>query len=61
MVKASELSQPNNSVIKAVPMATVGSSLSHKIKIGEKNTAPPIPDDIAMVAIHIEIGNIYQY
>jgi hypothetical protein len=44
-----------------MPTATEGSSLSHKRKIGEKNTAPPMPLAIANVATAIEMGNRYQY
>jgi|GEM_PF-2534285 hypothetical protein len=52
--------KPNNSVIRAVPIATTGSSFNTNINNGEKKTAPPIPLDIAMVAMRIEIGNKYQ-
>ncbi|GAA3649697.1 hypothetical protein GCM10022397_37910 [Flavivirga jejuensis] len=52
--------KPNNSVANAVPIAILGSSPKPIINKGEKNTAPPIPDDMAIVAIAIDIGNKYQ-
>ena len=52
---------PNSSVAKAVPTAIFGSSFKASIKSGEKNTAPPMPEDIATVAMRIDKGNKYQY
>ena len=53
--------KPKSSVSRAIPMATDGSSFNHNKNSGEKKTAPPIPVDIATVAMPIEIGNKNQY
>lgn len=51
---------PKTSVIRAVPMATAGSSRSPRMNIGEKNVAPPTPAPLARPAMRIAIGKRYQ-
>ena len=60
--------KPNAVVANAAPIAAAGvaSGYSGPIngktirKIGVKNAAPPIPLNIAAVAMQIEIGNMNQ-
>ena len=54
------LVNPNTSVIRPTPIATSGGKPKPNNKIGAKKIAPPTPDDIAMVAMTIEIGNMNQ-
>jgi hypothetical protein len=42
-------------------MATSGGRPRKRMKIGEKNVAPPTPDAIAVVATRIDTGSMYQY
>ncbi len=59
---------PKNSVNKATPMAAAILSKGYSgpiigktiMKIGANIAAPPIPDSMAVVATHIEIGNMNQ-
>ena len=52
--------KPKNAVVRAVPTATERSSFSTIMKSGEKNTAPPMPDAMAVVAMRIETGKRNQ-
>jgi hypothetical protein len=47
--------------MRAVPIATSGGRRSSRMKMGEKNVAPPTPEAMAVVATRMEMGSRYQY